>query len=115
MKSFVSLVLMLISSLSIAAPFVQSDPTTDARVDTCTAYMDAVPGVTVPVVLATLPLVGKACKFDIASVTVGAHSITMTFRNSLDTTVWGESAKSLPLAFTRPAVLPVPSGLLLVP
>ncbi len=101
MRVISTVVLMLVSALAWGAPFVVSDPTTDARVDTCSAYMDAVPGVTVPVTLATLPLVGKACKYDIAFVAVGAHSIAMTFRNSADTTVWGESAKSSPLSFTR--------------
>jgi len=109
--------LMIASSLAWGAPFLITNPVTGT---TCTLYMDAVPGVTAPVVVASAPAVGNMCQFDLVALAVGAHSATAT-TTALPDPVWGgggESVKSSPLPFTRPALsgLPAaPNGLRLIP
>jgi hypothetical protein len=114
MKSFVSVVLMLTSSLVWGAPFVISDPLTSG-VTQCGVFLDSIPKVTIPVTAVTVPTVGNICRFDIGTVTSGPHSITMT-AIAVDP-VFGsqESPQSVPLAFTKPAVPTVPSNLKLTP
>lgn len=116
MKWF-ALALLMFASLARAAPFLITNPVTGT---TCTLYMDAVPGVTVPVVVASAPAVGNMCQFDLAALAVGSHSATVT-TTALPDPVWGgggESVKSVPLAFVRPPLsgLPAaPTGLRLTP
>jgi len=114
MRKSLGIIAFLFSSTVLAqAPYVVSD-LLDSRADKCGVFLDAVPKVTVPVALAVLPVVGNICKYSVAFVTVGVHSITMTAINSLDTTVWGESAQSVPLSFTRPTAIGIPTNLRMV-
>ena len=105
--------LVFVSLPALGAPFLVTNPVTGT---VCTMYMDAVPGVTVPVVVATAPAIGNMCQFDLALLAAGAHSVTVT-TTTLPDPIWGgggESVKSLPLAFVRPPLsgLPAaPSGL----
>jgi len=113
--------LLLLASLTRAAPFLTADPVPNLAVNgNCTMFLDAVPGVTTPVALATAPAVGNVPLFDMATTAVGAHSATVLCTNIPDP-LWGgggPSPKSLPLAFQRPAssVPPsTPTGLRLIP
>ena len=105
--------LLLIPSIAVAAPFVTTDPTPLTAVTQCGVYLDSAAKVTIPVTAATG---GSICKFDAANVSTGNHSIQMTFITVNDP-IWGslESAKSVPLSFTRPSVPPAPTGLGLTP
>lgn len=106
---------MLISSLALGAPFVTSDPLSPG-VTQCGVFLDAATKVTIPVTAVTSPTAGNICKFDVGSVSVGNHTISLSAITVSDP-VWGsqESARSSPLAFTRPLPPAVPSGLLLTP
>jgi len=116
MKWF-ALALVMLASLARGAPFLITNPVTGTL---CTLYMDAVPGVTVPVVVASAPATGNMCQFDLAALAVGSHNAAVTTTAAPDP-VWGgggESVKSLPLAFVRPPLSglpPAPSGLRLTP
>jgi hypothetical protein len=109
MKKLLGCILLIIPAWAWAAPFVESDVTTQivsgcgVQIDTAAKY--------------DTPTLAKACHIDISGVTVGTHSIKATFFN-VDP-VWGrvESVYSLPLSFTRPvAVMPVaPTGLVITP
>lgn len=109
--------LALASSAAIANPFVQSgvsDKTFLAPgVIQCGVFLDAAPKVVIPVTAVTG---GNVCQVDVGSVTVGAHTISFT-AITVNDPVWGslESARSVPLAFSRPGVPPAPTGLLLTP
>lgn len=110
-------VLLFLSLPAWGAPFLITNPVTGTS---CTLYMDAVPGVTVPVVVAVAPAIGNMCQFDLAALAVGAHNAAVTTTSPPDP-VWGgggESVKSAPLAFTRPpssGLPPAPTGLRLTP
>ncbi len=115
MKWSASVVLMLISSLAWGAPFVVSDPVITG-VTQCGVFLDGSPKLTVPVTAVTLPVAGNICKVDVGSVSTGSHTISLT-TITVNDPVWGsqESAKSSPLAFTRPLAPVSPSGLSLTP
>lgn len=120
MKRFMWL-LLFVSTTVLSAPWLTGDPVPNlASNGTCTLFMDAVPGVTTPVALATAPAVGNVPLFDMATVAVGSHSCTVACTNPPDP-LWGGGGagpKSVPLAFVRPAssVVPgAPPGLRLVP
>jgi hypothetical protein len=100
---------LFVPSLVVAAPFVTTDPTSVTGITQCGVYLDFAAKVTIPVTAVTG---GNICKFDVANVSTGNHSIQMTFITVNDP-IWGslESAKSLPLSFTRPSVPVAPSGL----
>lgn len=100
---------------ALAAPFIVSDPLVSGVVQ-CGVFLDAAPKLTVPVTAVVTPAPGNICKFDVGGVGVGSHTITMT-AITVNDPVWGsqESAKSSPLAFTRPAAPNAPSGLQLAP
>lgn len=89
-----------------AAPFVEATVVTG--VANCGVYLDAAAKV-------TIPATALKCRFDVGSVTAGAHSVKMTAITA-DDPIWGalESAQSAPLNFTRPAAATTPSGLVLV-
>lgn len=98
-------------SIAFAAPFVKSDPL-DPRATHCGWTVDATPKVDLPV-LATPT--GNICNYDLASISVGAHTIKAT-AVVLDP-VWGrlESADSIPLSLSKPGIPLVPAGLGLKP
>lgn len=99
--------LLALPGMAFAAPFVIADVV--AGVGQCGVYLDATPRVLVPAV-------AGQCKYDLAGVSVGAHSVTMTAM-TINDPIWGtqESAQSVPLAFSRPAGPAVPTGLVLIP
>lgn len=94
MKRLVFAVLALFSVTAYSAPFVVGDvvPT----VTECRVFMD---GVEVAIVPAQAP---GTCGYDLAGISNGQHSVTMT---SIATDpVWGvqESVQSVPLDFVKP-------------
>jgi hypothetical protein len=113
MNKLYLLSLLLVTPVISAAPFVVSSPSTQT-VTHCTLLLDAAPGVDVPVASDTT---GKYCKFDMASLPTGDHTLTAKFVN-IDP-IWGrsESVTAVPLLFTRPAarLTTAPTGLLLAP
>jgi len=101
------------TTVATAAPFLVSDPLATG-VTQCGIYLDAAAKVTSPVGTdaSGLPI----CKYDLASVSVGSHTVKAT-AISIDP-VWGnqESAQSLPFAFSRPAAsVTAPTNIKLVP
>src|ERR1044072_9001772 len=83
-------------------PFAITDPIPNAIPGaSCTWLMDAVPGVTVPTVVATAPLVGLVCQpLDLQTLAVGAHSLVVFATNPPDP-LWGGGGpgpKASPLA-----------------
>lgn len=107
MKSLLFFALLLFASSAIANPFAQASVATG--VASCNFSLDGGAKVNVT---ATAGL----CKLDMASTTVGSHSLTVTAVATNDP-IWGsqETAPSAPLAFVRPASPAVPTGLQLVP
>lgn len=95
-------VLAFVSGSAVAAPFVVADVV--SGVASCRVFVENV-AVTTLVTAANLQ-----CKYDVGSISVGAHTVQMTAIATGDP-VWGtqESAKSLPLSFTRPATPQTPS------
>ena len=95
-----------------AAPFVVSDPV-DPATTQCGVFLNAAPKVTVPV---TVTAGVKTCKYDLATLASGTHTVKMT-AITINDPVWGsqESAQSAPLAFSRPGVPVAPVGLGLSP
>src|SRR5438552_405683 len=90
------------SLLATAAPFIVSDPVV-VGVSQCGAYIDSEPKVTSPVIGTAG---GNICRYDVAGVSAGAHSVTMT-TITVNDPIWGsqESAMSSPLALTVPGAL----------
>lgn len=76
---------------AFASPFLVSDPTTEPAVDRC-VYQD---GTAAPV---ATPLVGGACKVDLAGWTSGNHPLQVWFRSSL----WGVDSAKVPFAVSKP-------------
>jgi hypothetical protein len=74
-----------------AAPFLVSDPSTDATIDVC-AYQEGT-------IVTRTPTVAGACHADLAAVSQGAHSITVWFESSL----WGTASASVPFSYKKPA------------
>lgn len=120
---YIAIFLLLLSSSVLGAPFVITNliPNTGPN-STCNWFMDTVPGVAVPIVIAMTPPVGNFCQLDLGplGLIVGPHSITVSAFNPPDP-LWGgggPSPKSAPLAFTKPASSappPAPDGLRLTP
>ena len=111
MKKILALVLTLLSPMALSAPFVVSDPL-DPRATHCGILMDVAPKVVIPVVAEAG---GNICKFDLAGISNGSHTVKMTA--IANDPIWGsqESAESVPLSFVRPAAPSVPAGLGLQP
>ena len=108
-KSLLFAALCLVSSLAYASPFVVSDPSSQT-VTHCGVILDD--GVKYDV-----PVMGKACKIDISTVSVGSHTLKATFVN-IDP-IWGrsESVTSAPLNFVRPpnTIYTAPVNLIITP
>jgi hypothetical protein len=102
---------LLLPVSALASPFVISDPV-DPAVTDCGIFLDAAPKQTVPV---TLSGTSKICKFDIAGIANGAHTIKATA--IINDSIWGvlESPQSVPLSFTKPASPAAPATLRLAP
>jgi hypothetical protein len=104
---------LVVSAFSVAAnssPFVVSDSTSFTPAPTkCGWTLDATAKVPIPVALDST---GKPyCKYDLAAVSNGAHTISATFQ--VDDPIHGllESAPSSVLNFQIPQDPPVPIGL----
>ena len=92
------LLLLLLFPLTVsAAPFLTSDPTTNA--DTC-VYQEGS-------VVTRTPLVSNACHADLGAVTPGTHTLTVWFENSL----WGTASATVPFTFSRPVAGTGPTNL----
>ena len=107
------LAIVLLAALPVwAAPFLVSDVLT-AGVTQCGVYLDAQAKVTIPVTAVTG---GNICKHDLSGISSGAHSVQFT-AITVNDPIWGsqESAKSLPLSFSRPGLPAAPAGLVLQP
>lgn len=107
------LLLLLLIPVAHAAPFVVTDPV-DPATTQCGVFLDAAPKVTIPV---TVTAGVKTCKYDLASIGIGMHTVQMT-AITVNDPVWGtkESAKSSPpLSFSKPDVPVAPAGLVLAP
>ena len=111
MKRALYVLLVAAPLTASAAPFVVSDPL-DPRATNCGILMDAAPKVVIPVVAEAG---GNICKFDLAGISNGSHTVKMTA--IANDPIWGsqESAESVPLSFVRPAAPSVPGGLELQP
>jgi hypothetical protein len=109
-KVLLAALLLLVPTLVLATPFVTSDPTTQI-VTHCGVLLDSGAKVDIPVT--TVNVTSAICKYDIGTVSVGPHTIKVTFVN-IDP-VWGrsESVTSVPLDFVRPsnAITNPPTGL----
>lgn len=95
-----------------AAPFVITDPV-DPATTQCGVFLDAAAKQVIPV---TVSGTSKICKYDLATLASGSHTVQMT-AITVNDPVWGsrESAKSTPLAFTKPDVPAPPASLGLSP
>lgn len=119
MKILAAAVLMLVSPLSLGAPFVQSLPVAPGATTPlqCGVFLDTAPKTVIPGTVLVMP-VGTVCKFDLGAVAVGQHSITMTVITTNDPKYGSqESPQSAPLAFSLPWPTPLvaPGGLQLFP
>jgi hypothetical protein len=96
--------LLALSLCAMGDPFVVSDPVA-VGVTQCGVYIDTGARVTSPVVAATG---GNICKYDLAGIRVGPHSVTMT-AIAVNDPYWGsqESVQSSPLAFDGQAPVAV--------
>jgi hypothetical protein len=104
------LLIPFIPSAVTAAPFVASDPTAQIPAPTaCGIYLDAMEKEVIAV--ATDPTGKPYCRYDLAKVTAGAHTVAATY--IVTDPQWGtrESAKSSPFSFTAPSVPLPPSSL----
>ena len=104
--------LLLFPSFALAAPFVTTDPTSVAGITQCGVYLDSAAKVVISVTSVTG---GVICKQDVGTVSVGTHTMRMTFIGN--DAIWGsqEGPQSAPLSFTRPAAPSAPTGLGLQP
>lgn len=102
---------LLLPAAALASPFLISDPL-DPSVTDCGIFLDAAPKQTVPV---TISGTGKICKFDLAGIANGAHTVKASA--IVNDPVWGvqESPQSVPLGFTKPASPASPATLRLAP
>lgn len=92
MKIFLSL-LLCIPMIASAAPFLVSDPAPAGSTATHCVYQDGTAAAVVT------PLVSRACRADLAGMSVGSHSLQVWFRDD----VWGTESAKIPFVFTRPA------------
>lgn len=103
---------LLFAAAVHAAPFVVSDPV-DPATTHCGVFLNAAAKVTVPV---TVTATVKTCQYDLANLASGSHTIAMTALVAKTATNTGaESAKSSPLAFSKPDAPAAPAGLGLSP
>lgn len=104
--------LLAVAVLARAAPFVVTDPV-PAGVTQCGVFLDATAKTVTPVVQSGT---ANVCKVDLAGLASGSHTIQITLITANDP-IWGsqESAKSSPLAFSKPVSPAPPTGLVLSP
>ena len=102
MRTLLILICLLVSSsLSQAAPFLISDPVAAGSWDKIEIVMDgAAPILVAPVVVSPTDARIRLF-FDLDSVSVGNHNVTLRGKKG----VW--YGATTPFAFTRPVVLPI--------
>ena len=107
MRKLMAVIAALFAPAALAAPFVVADVV--SGVTSCGVTLDGQAQTAVPAS-------NLQCRFDVANVSNGQHTITMTARTVNDP-VWGtqESAPSAPFVFSRPAATSAPGNLRLVP
>ena len=110
-RALLAVAMAAASTTVFSAPFVVSDPL-DARATHCGILMDATPKQVIPVVA---DAGGNICKFDLAGLANGSHTVRAT-AIAIDP-IWGsqESAESVPLVFVKPGLPANPGGLKLQP
>jgi hypothetical protein len=89
---------------AFAAPFLTTDPSPDVPTPTgCTCSIDGASKTGI--------IVSKACKVDLATLSVGTHSATCQFTST--DPIWGNgsSVPSAPFSFSRPSAPTPPTGL----
>jgi hypothetical protein len=89
MKTLIVFALLLTPVFVFASPYLVSDPSVDATVDSCT-----IEGITLPCVLDAT----RAVHIDLQSLPAGSYTVTAKFCAG----VWCSDASS-PFAFVRPA------------
>lgn len=107
------LLIGMVAADASAAPFLTSDPVSISPLPThCGLYLDAAAKVEAAVVKDST---GTYCKFDIASVGVGAHTAKAT--HIVKDAIWGtlESGYSNTVNFTKPGAPAAPGGFGLSP
>lgn len=107
------LLLLACAAPAFAAPFVESDPV-DSGTSQCGVFLDANAKLVIPV---NVNAAGqKTCKYDLATLATGSHTIAMTviIPASANNT-GGESLKSLPFTFIKQAAPAAPGNLGLTP
>jgi hypothetical protein len=111
MRKILLLVLTLLSTSALAAPFVVSDPL-DPTATHCGVLMDAAAKVLIPV---TAAAGWNICKHDLVGISNGSHAVRMTA--IANDPVWGsqESVESSPLSFVKPGQPATPGLLRLQP
>jgi hypothetical protein len=111
MQKILFIAFLIFPLFVFAAPFVVSDPSSQA-VTHCAYVVDSNAPVDSVVESVTG---GKRCKIDLASSTVGVHTLKAKFVN-VDP-VWGrvESAFTPNFTYTKPGLLIGPDGLVITP
>jgi spore coat protein U-like protein len=112
MKQLLFFIMLALSFSLSAAPFVQSEATTQA-VTSCLVTLDSAAPVTAPIVDVTG---GKACKLDLSGIGFGSH--TLTAKYVITDAIWGnaESPLSAPFTFIKPDLtIQPPNGWFLLP
>lgn len=103
---------VFVHAITAAAPFVVTDPV-DPATTHCGVLLNVAPKLIVPVTTAGGV---KNCRYDLATLASGSHTITMTaIVEKTANNTGAESAPSSPLAFSKPGVPAVPAGLALSP
>jgi hypothetical protein len=101
------LIPLLMIPSAYAAPHLYGN--VEPGVTSCGMVLDGAPKV-------VMPVVAGQCKFDLANVSNGSHTVTLTAIAENDP-VWGtqESAPSAPFVFVRPAAPTAPSTVKIAP
>ncbi|TFH46855.1 MAG: hypothetical protein E4H01_09265 [Lysobacterales bacterium] len=112
-RLMIFLALIGLSGVAMSAPFVVADVVT--TVTSCNVIQDGAPAVSVPSEADATSATGRACKLDLAGISSGQHTVTMTAVDANDPLFVRESAASAPLAFGVPGIPAVPGTLRLKP
>lgn len=103
MIKYAAILLLAVSSIATAAPFLACDPypTTGAYP---TEFVVTISGITMPITTPAVDVTGgKAMRLDLGPLNLsGAKTVTVKARNA-----WGESANSAPFSFTAGSPAPV--------
>lgn len=111
MKRVLLTLALLISATAHAAPFVVAE--VEPGVASCNVYLNTAPAINVPAVADAASPTGYVCRYDLANLASGSHSVQLTAFNPGDALLGGpkESVKSSPLALSKPAAPAAPARL----